>query len=215
VLARQRRCRASLSPLISQLDVRACAEPRLAVLKLADPSRPSVPSRAFRQTHPLVVVEVRRVTDEDREWTTAYHATTWGGPLVARRGQLVDTSHLAALVALLDGERAGLLAYAIRGEECEVVTLATSSEGRGVGRALLDAIRQVAETAGCRRLWLITTNNNLRALKLYQRWGMELVALHRDAVRDARRRLKPEIPERDSQGIPIAHELELELCLAH
>jgi ribosomal protein S18 acetylase RimI-like enzyme len=160
------------------------------------------------------VIEVRPLRDEDREWATAYHATTWGGPLVARRGQLVDTSHLPALVALLDGERAGLLAYAVRGQECEVVTLASSSEGRGVGRALLDAVRQISQTAGCTRLWLTTTNNNLRALKLYQRWGMELVALHRGAVVDARRRLKPEIPERDSEGIPIAHELELELRLA-
>jgi ribosomal protein S18 acetylase RimI-like enzyme len=160
------------------------------------------------------VIEVRPLKNEDREWATAYQATTWGSPLVARRGQLVDTSHLPSLVADLDGERAGLLAYEVRGQECEIVTLATSREGRGVGRALLDAVREIAEAAGCTRLWLITTNNNLRALKLYQRWGMELVALHRGAVVDARRRLKPEIPERDSEGIPIAHELELELRLA-
>ena len=175
------------------------------------------PSRAesdFPQTHAVAVIEVRALTNEDREWATAYQATTWGSPLVARRGQLVDTSDLPALVADLDGERAGLLAYAVRGQECEVVTLATSREGRGVGRALLDTVREIAEAAGCTRLWLITTNNNLRALKLYQRWGMELVALHRGAVLDARRRLKPEIPERDYDGIPIAHELELELRLA-
>jgi GNAT superfamily N-acetyltransferase len=106
------------------------------------------------------VIEVRRLRDEDREWATAYQATTWGSPLVARRGQLVDTSHLPTLVALLDGERAGLLAYAVRGKECEVVTLASSRECRGVGRALLEAVRQIAEAAGCTRLWLTTTNNN-------------------------------------------------------
>jgi ribosomal protein S18 acetylase RimI-like enzyme len=160
------------------------------------------------------MIDVRPLRNEDREWATAYQATTWGGPLVARRGQLLDTSHLPALVADLNGERAGLLVYAVRGQQCEVVTLATSREGRGVARALLDAVREIAEGAGCTRLWLTTTNNNLRALKLYQRWGMDLVALHRGAVLDARRRLKPEIPEYDSDGIPIAHELELELHLA-
>jgi hypothetical protein len=56
------------------------------------------------------------------------------------------------------------------------------------------------------------TNNNLRALRVYQRWGMDIAALHRDAVAEARC-LKPSIPERDEDGIPIAHELELELRL--
>ena len=77
-------------------------------------------------------------------------------------------------------------------------------------RALLDAFRDAALEAGCTRLWLITTNDNLRALELYQRWGMEIVAFHRHAVTEARRHLKPSIPEHGTHGIPIAHELELE-----
>jgi ribosomal protein S18 acetylase RimI-like enzyme len=100
----------------------------------------------------------------------------------------------------------------VRGDECEVVTIRSLREGRGIARALLDAVREAARAAGCRRLWLITTNNNLRALDVYQRWGLDLVALHRDAVAESRR-LKPSIPERDGRGIPIAHELELELLL--
>jgi ribosomal protein S18 acetylase RimI-like enzyme len=94
-----------------------------------------------------------------------------------------------------------------------VVTLRSLREGRGIGRALLDAVRDAAVAAGCRRLWLVTTNNNLRALALYQRWGLDLVALHRHAVTDARRRLKPSLPERDELGIPISHELVLEARL--
>ena len=82
-----------------------------------------------------------------------------------------------------------------------------------VGRALLDAVRDAAVAAGCTRLWLITTNDNLRALELYQRWGMEIVELHRHTVTEARRHLKPSIPERGGHGIQIAHELELELRL--
>jgi GNAT superfamily N-acetyltransferase len=101
----------------------------------------------------------------------------------------------------------------VRGDECELVTIRSLREGRGVGRALLNAVRDAAHEAGCTRLWLITTNDNLRALELYQRWGMEIVALHRHAVTKARRHLKPSIPERGTHGIPIAHELELELRL--
>ena len=99
----------------------------------------------------------------------------------------------------------------LRGEP--FLTIRSLQEGRGVGRALLDAVRDAALRAGCTRFWLITTNDNLRALELYQRWGMEIVAFHRHAVTEVRRHLKPSIPERGTHGIPIAHELELELRL--
>jgi hypothetical protein len=62
-------------------------------------------------------------------------------------------------------------------------------------------------------MWLTTTNDNLRALAVYQRWGMDIAALHRHAVTEARRRLKPSLPERGVSGIVLAHEFELELRL--
>jgi tRNA pseudouridine38-40 synthase len=159
-------------------------------------------------------VEVRPLTDSDRAWSLQVESETWGGvPVVARLGELVDPTDLPGFVALLDGEPAGLATYAVRGEECELVTIRSLREGHGVGRALLDAVREVAIEAGCTRLWLITTNDNLRALELYQRWGMEIVAFHPHAVTESRRNLKPTIGERGVHGIPIAHELELELRL--
>jgi hypothetical protein len=42
---------------------------------------------------------------------------------------------------------------------------------------------------------------------------MNLVAFRSDAVTEARKRLKPSIAERAANGIPISHELELELLL--
>ena len=159
------------------------------------------------------MVEVRPLTEEDRPWADRVEADSWGEPRVARLGELVDPTQLPGFVAAIDGERVGLVSYAVRGNECEVVSIRSLREGLGVGRALLDAVRDAAVDAGCRRLWLITTNNNLRALGVYQRWGMDMVALHRHAVDEARKRLKPSIPDRDEQGIPIAHELELELRL--
>ncbi len=159
------------------------------------------------------MIEIRPLGEEDRPWALEVETESWGEPVVARLGELVDPTGLPGFVASLDGERAGLLSYAVRGEECEIVMMRSLREGHGIGQALLDAVREAAVQAGCRRLWLITTNDNLRALELYQRWGMDLVALHRHAVTDARRRLKPSIPERSEKAIPIAHELELELLL--
>lgn len=159
------------------------------------------------------MIEVRPLTEKDRPWAVEIETDSWGEPVAARLGELVDLTRLPGFIAFSNGERAGLVTYAVRVDECEVVTIRSLQEGQGIGRALLDAVRDAAVDSGCRRLWLITTNNNVRALRLYQRWGMDIVAFHRNAVSDARRRLKPSIPERDADGIPIAHELELELRL--
>jgi ribosomal protein S18 acetylase RimI-like enzyme len=159
------------------------------------------------------MIDVVPLTDSERAWAGQVEAGSWSQPVVARLGELVDPTDLPGFIALLDGQPAGLASYAVRGTECELVTIRSLREGRGIGRALLDAVRDAAIEAGCTRLWLITTNDNLRALELYQRWGMEIVAFHRHAVTEARRHLKPSIPERGAHGIPIAHELELELPL--
>jgi hypothetical protein len=60
---------------------------------------------------------------------------------------------------------------------------------------------------------VITTNDNVDALRFYQRRGFRLAALHRGAVDDSRARLKPEIPEIGEYGIPLRDELELDLEL--
>ena len=159
------------------------------------------------------MIAVRPLDDDDRGWALEVERDSWGEPVVARRGELVDPTSLPGFVALVGDDRAGLATFEVRGEECEVVTMRSLREGIGVGRALLEAVREEAVAAGCRRLWLVTTNDNVRALGVYQRWGLNIVAFRRDAVTEARKHLKPSIPERDENGIPIRHELELELLL--
>ena len=137
---------------------------------------------------------------------------SWGSTRVVSRGRLHDALELPGFVAGLGDERAGLLTWSVEGDDCEVVTIDSLVERRGVGRALLTAAAAEATAIGCRRLWLITTNDNLAALRFYQRMGWDLVALHRGAVDEARR-LKPEIPHVGLDGIALRHELELELRL--
>jgi GNAT superfamily N-acetyltransferase len=160
-----------------------------------------------------LVPEVRAVGDTDREWVRAALLDHWGSTGVARRGELVDPKPLPGFIASFDDEPAGFATYDVRGDECEVVTINAFAEGRGVGRALLEAVRDEARRRRCRRLWLVTTNDNLRALRVYQQWGFRLVALRPGAVDDARSRLKPEIGLVGEHGIPIRDELELEVEL--
>jgi N-acetylglutamate synthase-like GNAT family acetyltransferase len=100
----------------------------------------------------------------------------------------------------------------VEGNECELVTINSQQPGAGIGSSLLQAVKERAEGAGCRRLWLITTNDNLEALKFYQQKGFELVAVHRNAL-EVSRQLKPQIPETGRHGIPLRDEVELEYVI--
>ena len=112
----------------------------------------------------------------------------------------------------LDERRVGLVTYAVRDNELEIVTIQAEPEGRGVGRALMDTVLGHARDEGIRRIWLITTNDNVRALSFYQQWGMDLAALVRDGVSTSRS-VKSSIPTIGGNGVPIRHELELDLYL--
>lgn len=132
---------------------------------------------------------------------------------VARRGELLETMQWPALVADAGGQLAGLVTFIVRGRDCEVLTLHATQPWRGTGTALLDAVEAIARDRGCDRLWLITTNDNVEALRFYQRRGFRLVALHRGAVDESRAALKPEIPLIGEHGIPIHDEIEFERVL--
>jgi ribosomal protein S18 acetylase RimI-like enzyme len=148
-----------------------------------------------------------------RAWAEETLATASGGPLQARRGELIDVLAASALVADLDGERAGLLTYRFDLDGCELTSLVSIRPGRGVGRALLGALVDAAKTEGVDRVWVVTSNDNTRALRFYQRAGFRLVALRVGAVTEARTRLKPSIGRFGEDDIPIRDELELELAL--
>ena len=107
-----------------------------------------------------------------------------------------------------------MLTYVVDGTACEVLTLHADPPGTGVGTQLMEAAAEIAAVQGCDRLWLITTNDNVDALRFYQRRGFRLVGLHPGAVDHSRRELKPQIPEVAENGIPIRDELDLERPLA-
>ncbi len=136
----------------------------------------------------------------------------WGSTLVARFEEVVDAAPLPGLVAQDGDRRVGLLTYASRDDGIEVVTVDALVEGNGIGTALMDAVRSVATARDAPRIWLVTTNDNLRAIGFYQRWGMDLVRVIRDGVTRSRL-VKPSIPAVGQHGIPLRHELEFEVVL--
>jgi GNAT superfamily N-acetyltransferase len=148
---------------------------------------------------------VREATEADR---AALHGflSSWHSAVVARLGRLENAlDHPALIAETEDGDLAGVLTYVVSGDECEILTLHTATQLTGVGTALIEAVESKA-----RRLWVLTTNDNVDALRFYQRRGFFLRELHPGAVDESRRRLKPEIPEIGEYDIPIRDEIVLE-----
>ena len=133
----------------------------------------------------------------------------WGDRKVVSRGKVYDAALLPGFIAERDGSPVGLVTLHYEENACEVVTLDAFVGREGVGSALLCQAKDEAVARGCHRLWLITTNDNVDALAFYQKVGFRIVAIHADAVSEARK-LKPQIPLVANNGIPILDEIEMQ-----
>jgi GNAT superfamily N-acetyltransferase len=155
---------------------------------------------------------VRAAEATDRAWIASFLAEI-RMTRVVRRGELLAPIDHPMLIAIDGGAPVGVLTYILGTEACEVLTLHAVTPRQGAGSALLEAVATIARDAGCSGLWLVTTNDNVDALRFYQRRGFRLRELRPGAVDMARRDLKPEIPKIGDHGIPLRDELELEVDL--
>ena len=160
-------------------------------------------------------VRIRDLQAADHEWADALISAHQGSRMTARLGELLDPLELPGLVAEIDGRRAGLATvHEAPGAGLEILTLHAAEPSRGAGTALLETVLQVAAASGHQRLWLVTTNDNLDAIRFYLRRGLHVARVHAGAV-DADRALKPEIPQvNPDNGVPIRDLVELERPVA-
>ena len=154
--------------------------------------------------------QIRPLNKDDKKWVIDLIKKWWAGPIIVTRGRVHQADELPGFIAVYAGKRAGLITYEIIGDKCEIVSMNSLVEGKGAGSALIDAVKDAAKKAGCKRLWLITSNDNTRAIRFWQKRGFKLVAVYPGAI-DRLRKLKPEIPATGNDGIPIRDEIELEM----
>ena len=155
---------------------------------------------------------LRRLTHPDLPRLRQFWTEHWGGEEMITRGNVYRPEQLDGFVIEDDSEWIGLLTFIVNHGECEVTSLDSLREGQGIGTKLMDIIVDEARQQNCKRIFLITTNDNLNALGFYQKRGFELVAVHRGAVNESRK-IKPGIPLIGMNDIPLRDEMELEMNL--
>ena len=132
----------------------------------------------------------------------------WGSELQVVHQSVYRPAELPGLLAERAGRVVGLLTYQVSEEMLEVVTLNAIERRTGVGTILMEAVAADARQLRCHEIRLTTTNDNLDAIRFYQRRGLRLVALRPSAV-DRARLEKPEIPRVGAYGIPLRDEIDL------
>ena len=147
-----------------------------------------------------------------RNYVNTQITDSWNGPFVVARGVLHDTRNHSGFVAISEGIFAGYILYNFDENACEITVLETLINGAGIGAALIKEVLRTAREQCCQRVWLITTNDNMQAIRFYQRFGFELVEVFINAM-DSARKLKPQIPLTGDDDIPIKHEFEFEIAL--
>ena len=155
---------------------------------------------------------IKRVTDNERDWVLEI-ARGWGADFIVSRARKIYPAQIEGFYAVdQTGKRIGLVTFEVTGNQCEVVTLDAFDKFHGIGSALLDRVRDDLRQRDVNRMWLITTNDNLDAIRFYQRRGWTIAAVHLNALAESRK-IKPSIPEIGMYGIPMRDEIEFELLL--
>lgn len=151
------------------------------------------------------------ISNKNRKDVNQFLLDNWYSTDIVIRGEVVDGTSLDGFIVYDKNRIVGLITYIIYNSVCEIVTLNSLEENKGIGTALCNKLKEVAIDKNCKLMRLITTNDNLKALGFYQKRGFVLTKLYPNAM-DNVRKIK-DIPLIGENNIPLRDELELELNL--
>jgi N-acetylglutamate synthase-like GNAT family acetyltransferase len=152
---------------------------------------------------------IREKNNGDSSWINEKLKENWGSSIIVSRRKKHEQSDLCGFVIENNKKKLGICLYRIENNECEMVVLEAFERKKGIGTALLSKLIENCSIDRIKRIWLITTNDNIDALLYYQKHGFEFVCIYRNEI-DYSRRIKPEIPILGNYGIMIKDEIEME-----
>ncbi len=155
---------------------------------------------------------IRKIQNEDKAWIVNFVSEYWLSPTLITRRKKYSVEFLDGFVAIQNSDYFGLVTLSIENSSCQIVTLNAKVENVGIGTGLLNQSIEYAMENKCKRIWLVTTNDNTPALRYYQTRGFKLKALYCNEI-ERTRKLKPNLPLYGINSIPIRDEIELEYIL--
>lgn len=157
-------------------------------------------------------MNIKAISSKNRDQINAFISSHWFSTVMVVRGEFVDMTYLDGFVTYEGEKIIGLITYKINDTECEIMSLDSLVEKQGIGTSLVNKVIEIARNNKCSKIKLITTNDNINALRFYQRLGFDMAKLYHNAL-DTSRKLKPSIPLLGEFNIPLKHEIEFEMDL--
>jgi len=154
-------------------------------------------------------IEIRPMT---RERLSELLIMRWPGQSMFRCGRFLTPEDVEGVGAFAEDRLHGMATWMMSGRIMHVIAVNAFTELRGVGVALVDAMVEHARGAQVALLRATVSNDNVLALRFYQKRGFRVTGLNR-GIFDAMRQAKPSIPLVGFDGIPMHDEFELELSL--
>jgi ribosomal protein S18 acetylase RimI-like enzyme len=118
----------------------------------------------------------QNINEQNRPAINQFIQENWYSTVIVIRGKLVDMTLVEGIAVYEANSIIGLLTYEITNDECEILSLDSKYENQGIGTELIKRVIEIARNKGCMKLKLITTNDNINAIKFYQKRGFEMMA---------------------------------------
>lgn len=156
-----------------------------------------------------MINKIERISNKTRNLVNQFFIDNWFSTDMSIRGEIIDGTKLDGFLLQENETIIGLVTYTFFEDICEIVSLDSKRENIGIGSALLKEIEKIAIDNQCKKMRLVTTNDNMRALQFYQKRGYCLTKLYPNAMEEVRKQ-KPSVPLIGENGIPLRDEIELE-----
>ena len=156
-----------------------------------------------------MIENIERISNETRDLVNQFFIDNWFSTDMSIRGEIIDGTKLDGFLLREENTIIGLVTYTFFEDICEIVSLDSKRQNIGIGSALLKEIEKIAMDNNCKKMRLITTNDNMTALQFYQKRGYCLTKLYPNAMEEVRK-VKPNVPAIGDNDIPLRDEIELE-----
>jgi ribosomal protein S18 acetylase RimI-like enzyme len=157
-------------------------------------------------------MNIARISQSNRQQINDFISSHWFSTDMVVRGEILDMTLVDGFAIFDDTGIIGLITFRMLDYACEIMSFDSLRENQGIGTALLNKVMETAKNAKCKKIKLITTNDNINALRFYQKRGFDMVHLYHNSI-DTARKLKPSIPILGEFNIPLKHEIEFEMQL--
>lgn len=158
------------------------------------------------------MIECKRIDSSNRNLINTFIKQHWFTTTMIIRCKEIDMTKAEGFFFSEGESIIGLITYIVYDDTLEIVSLDSMKENQGIGSKLVETVINEAKERKCHKIVVITTNDNINAIRFYQKRGFDMAHLFRNAL-DISRKLKPEIPLIGENDIPLRHEIEFELTI--